>query len=177
MKMKIIFSERYGVPFVNRVIKINNIIIINNIITSSITLIYPPPPFILVFSNINYKWMLWPPCHMYVHSIESKWPTGWTFWSSICILAYNKLWLAKYLVWLLKRIWYINLHILKTLYSNHFWHILCRQGGDVKGIVRPKMKIWWLSAYPQGIQDVGGCFFSRTQIKIFNSNRCSLSVI
>ncbi len=25
----------------------------------------------------------------------------------------------------------------------------------IKGIVHPKMKIWCLSAYPQGIQDVG----------------------
>ncbi len=24
----------------------------------------------------------------------------------------------------------------------------------IKGIVHPKMKSWWLSAYPQGIQDL-----------------------
>ncbi len=48
----------------------------------------------------------------------------------------------------------------------------------LKGIVHLEIKIWCLSAYPQGIQDVGDfVFFSRTQTKIFNSNRCSLSVI
>ncbi len=39
------------------------------------------------------------------------------------------------------------------------------------------MKIWCLSAYRKGIQNAGDCYFSRTQIKIFESNRCSLSVI
>ncbi len=48
----------------------------------------------------------------------------------------------------------------------------------VKGIVHPKMKMWCLSAYPKGIQDVGDFVSSvETQTKIFNSNRCSLSVI
>ncbi len=29
------------------------------------------------------------------------------------------------------------------------------ESGFVKGIVHPKMKMWCLSAYPKGIQDVG----------------------
>ncbi len=36
----------------------------------------------------------------------------------------------------------------------HFYAI-ARNSEDFKGIVHPKMKIWCLSAYPQGIQDVG----------------------
>ncbi len=36
----------------------------------------------------------------------------------------------------------------------------------VKGIVHPKMKIWCLSAYPKGIQDVGD-FVSSVEHKDF----------
>ncbi len=36
--------------------------------------------------------------------------------------------------------------ILRLLFSKHM---------KLKGIVHPKMKIWCLSAYPQGIRDVG----------------------
>ncbi len=46
----------------------------------------------------------------------------------------------------------------------------------LKGIIHQKMKMWCVSAYRKGIQDVGD-FFSRTQTKIFDSNHCSLSVI
>ncbi len=39
------------------------------------------------------------------------------------------------------------------------------------------MKSVMLSAYSQGIRDVGDFLFSRTQTKIFNSNHCSVSHI
>ncbi len=48
----------------------------------------------------------------------------------------------------------------------------------IKGIVHPKIKKIGLSSYPQGIRDVGGFVSSvKHKKKIFNSNRCSLSVI
>ncbi len=47
-----------------------------------------------------------------------------------------------------------------------------------KGIVHIEIKIWYLSAYPKGIQDVGVFFFfSRSNFDVFRSNRSSLSVI
>ncbi len=39
------------------------------------------------------------------------------------------------------------------------WHV-------IKGIVHPKIKIWCLSAYPKGIQDVGD-FVSSVEHKDF----------
>ncbi len=48
----------------------------------------------------------------------------------------------------------------------------------LKGIVHFEIKIWYLSAYPKGIQDVGVFFFfSRSNFDFFRSNRSSLSVI
>ncbi len=48
----------------------------------------------------------------------------------------------------------------------------------LKGIVHFEIKIWYLSAYPKGIQDVGVFFFfSRSNFDVFRSNRSSLSVI
>ncbi len=48
----------------------------------------------------------------------------------------------------------------------------------VKGIVHFEIKMWYLSAYPKGIQDVGVFFSSVDPILIFlRSNRSSLSVI
>ncbi len=38
---------------------------------------------------------------------------------------------------------------------------------DVKGIVHFEIKIWYLSAYPKGIQDVGVFFSSVDSILIF----------
>ncbi len=47
-----------------------------------------------------------------------------------------------------------------------------------KGIVHFEIKIWYLSAYPKGIQDVGVFFSSVDPIfDVFRSNRSSLSVI
>ncbi len=48
----------------------------------------------------------------------------------------------------------------------------------LKGIVHFEIKIWYLSAYPKGIQDVG-VFFSSVDpiLMFFRSNRSSLSVI
>ncbi len=48
----------------------------------------------------------------------------------------------------------------------------------IKGIVHFEIKIWYLSAYPKGIQDVG-VFFSSVDpnFDVFRSNRSSLSVI
>ncbi len=46
---------------------------------------------------------------------------------------------------------------------------------NIKGIVHFEIKIWYLSAYPKGIQDVG--FFGRSNFDVFRSNRSSLSVI
>ncbi len=52
------------------------------------------------------------------------------------------------------------------------------QNYDIKGIVHFEIKIWYLSAYPKGIQDVGVFFFfSRSNFDVFRSNRSSLSVI
>ncbi len=49
---------------------------------------------------------------------------------------------------------------------------------SIKGIVHFEIKIWYLSAYPKGIQDVGVFFFfSRSNFDVFRSNRSSLSVI
>ncbi len=49
---------------------------------------------------------------------------------------------------------------------------------EVKGIVHFEIKIWYVSAYPKGIQDVGVFFFfSRSNFDVFRSNRSSLSVI
>ncbi len=53
-------------------------------------------------------------------------------------------------------------------------HLLLRKNGQkkkansnsIKGIVHPKMKSWCLSAYPQGIQDVGD-FVSSVEHKHF----------
>ncbi len=39
--------------------------------------------------------------------------------------------------------------------------------GDVKGIVHFEIKIWYLSAYPKGIQDVGLFFSSVDPILMF----------
>ncbi len=48
----------------------------------------------------------------------------------------------------------------------------------VKGIVHFEIKIWYLSAYPKGIQDVGVFFSSVDPILMFlGQNRSSLSVI
>ncbi len=48
----------------------------------------------------------------------------------------------------------------------------------LKGIVHFEIKIWYLSAYPKGIQDIGVFFFlSRSNFDVFRSNRSSLSVI
>ncbi len=48
----------------------------------------------------------------------------------------------------------------------------------LKGIVHFEIKIWYVSAYPKGIQDVGVFFFfSRSNFDVFRSNRSSLSVI
>ncbi len=48
----------------------------------------------------------------------------------------------------------------------------------LKGIVHFEIKIWYLSAYPKGIQDVDVFFSSVDPILIFlGSNRSSLSVI
>ncbi len=52
------------------------------------------------------------------------------------------------------------------------------QTQPLKGIVHFEIKIWYLSAYPKGIQDVGVFFFfSRSNFDVFRSNRSSLSVI
>ncbi len=48
----------------------------------------------------------------------------------------------------------------------------------LKGIVHFEIKIWYLSAYPKGIQDVGVFFSSVDPILMFlGQNRSSLSVI
>ncbi len=48
----------------------------------------------------------------------------------------------------------------------------------IKGIVHFEIKMWYLSAYPKGIQDVGVFFSSVDPIfDVFRSNRSSLSVI
>ncbi len=71
--------------------------------------------------------------------------------------------------------------IIKTLWASFikclYTHILSKSVSKLKGIVHPKMKIRCLSAYPQGIQDVGD-FVSSVEHKhrLFYSNRCSLSV-
>ncbi len=51
-------------------------------------------------------------------------------------------------------------------------------GMYIKGIVHFEIKIWYLSAYPKGIQDVGVFFFfSRSNFDVFRSNCSSLSAI
>ncbi len=55
----------------------------------------------------------------------------------------------------------------QSLFSDHFlpqWAVNCC-AGIIKGIVHPKMKIWCLSAYPKGIQDVGD-FVSSVEHKL-----------
>ncbi len=48
----------------------------------------------------------------------------------------------------------------------------------IKGIVHFEIKMWYLSAYPKGIQDVGVFFSSVDPILMFlGQNRSSLSVI
>ncbi len=82
----------------------------------------------------------------------------WTLLLSITVL-----WLAKksvatlliFFYWfflLLKcQVWF-----LKTSFSVIFFlYSLSYYTKMLKGIVHPKMKMWCLSAYPQGIQDVG----------------------
>ncbi len=45
--------------------------------------------------------------------------------------------------------------------------IRINRGLDVKGIVHFEIKIWYLSAYPKGIQDVGVFFSSVDPILMF----------
>ncbi len=43
----------------------------------------------------------------------------------------------------------------------------CKKGKGLKGLVHFEIKIWYLSAYPKGIQDVGVFFSSVDPILMF----------
>ncbi len=47
------------------------------------------------------------------------------------------------------------MHVADWTFSNCFSDLFVKNNMMLKGIVHPKMKIWCLSAYPEGIQDVG----------------------
>ncbi len=47
------------------------------------------------------------------------------------------------------------MHVADWTFSNCFSDFFVKNNMMLKGIVHPKRKIWCLSAYPQGIQDVG----------------------
>ncbi len=52
--------------------------------------------------------------------------------------------------------------LLQTINCSSYFHV-----NDLKGIVHFEIKIWYLSAYPKGIQDVGVFFSSVDPILIF----------
>ncbi len=56
-------------------------------------------------------------------------------------------------------------NIINTFFWNNAW--LIRPRTCIKGIVHFEIKIWYLSAYPKGIQDVGVFFSSVDPILIF----------
>ncbi len=86
--------------------------------------------------------------------------------------------------WLLSRVnshvslkVYFNGETLSTLFTGERFLSSVDSNVILKGIVHFEIKIWYLSAYPKGIQDVGVFFFSRSSFDVFRSNRSSLSVI
>ncbi len=73
----------------------------------------------------------------------------------------------KQAAWCLKRKSFnINLLFIELLYKILSYHIL-NFVIILKGIVHFEIKIWYLSAYPKGIQDVGVFFSSVDPILIF----------
>ncbi len=55
-------------------------------------------------------------------------------------------------------------HIKKNI---HIVFLLHKQSSFIKGIVHFEIKIWYLSAYPKGIEDVGVFFSSVDPILMF----------
>ncbi len=57
--------------------------------------------------------------------------------------------------------------IIYTLMLFHDFLSFISSGEDLKGIVHFEIKMWYLSAYPKGIQDVGVFFSSVDPILMF----------